>query len=193
VRGGLALLAACCALAVALLLLAGCGGDAAPVSTEVEQQPTTPTLSAAEQARVDARNQRRRAIQLERTFAPNRWREPGTTPPHRTVLRRLIVHDVKRGKGPALRGGEIVYADFVKTFWRSGKKFLVAWGPLRAEYLQLPGQAAGMRRGMIGMRPGGRRTIAMPRAISDVHPPDGSGNFTAAVVDIVLRKIVTEE
>jgi hypothetical protein len=178
-------------LALVLALLVGCGGGAAPVSTG-GAEPTTPTLSPKQQARADARAARRAQIRLERTFAPNPWREPGRTAPHDTPLKRLIVHDVKRGTGPAVKGDEIVYVDYVKTFWRSGRKFLVAWGPMRAQYLELATEAEGMRRGLIGMRPGGRRTIAMPRTISDVHPPDGSGTFVAAQVDVVLRKIVTE-
>jgi FKBP-type peptidyl-prolyl cis-trans isomerase len=185
VRGGLAL------LVIALTLLVGCGSDSAPESTGIAE-PTTPTLSAKEQARADARAAREERIRLERTFVPNPWPEPGTTAPHDKPLTRLIVHEVKRGSGPALTGKEVAYVDYVKTFWRSGQKFLVAWGPLRAEYLDLPSQAPGMRRGMIGMRVGGRRTIAMPKSISDVHPPDGSGRFTAAQVDVVVRKIVTE-
>jgi FKBP-type peptidyl-prolyl cis-trans isomerase len=107
-------------------------------------------------------------------------------------LKRLVVHDIKRGRGPALTGRENVYVDYVKTFWRSGRKVFAAWGPMRAEYVELATQMDGIRRGMIGMRPGGRRTIAMPRTISDVHPPDGRGTFVDAQIDVVLRKIVTE-
>jgi FKBP-type peptidyl-prolyl cis-trans isomerase len=173
--------------AVAVLLLAGCGGDSAPVSS-IAEAPAPPTLSPAQQRRADARAARRQRIQLERTFAPNPWKEPAASAAHpHGVPKHLIVREVERGSGPAVRGDENVYADFVKTYWRSGRKFLVAWGPLRAEYLSLSGQAAGIRRGMIGMRPGGRRTIVMPRAIGDVHDPDGTG-WEIAHVDIVLRK-----
>jgi hypothetical protein len=178
----------CCALAA---LLVGCGGGDASVSTGVAE-PATSTLSAKQQARADAREMRRRRIRIERTFAPNPWREPGTTPPHDRPLTRLIVHEIARGRGPALTGHELLYADYVKTFWRSGRKVYAAWGPLRAEYLELATAPDGIRRGMIGMRPGGRRVIAMPKSISDVHAPHGAGGFADAQIDIVLRKIITE-
>lgn len=194
-RRGRARPGAICAFAVALVaalaLLAGCGGDEAPQPTAISA-PASPALTPKQQARADARAARRARVELERTFAPNPWPEPGTTAPHDTPLRRLIVHEVKRGDGPALTGKEIVYFDYVKTFWRSGRKVYAAWGRLRAEYLDLATAPEGIRRGMIGMRPGGRRTIAMPKSISDVHPPDGSGTFVPAQIDVVLRKIVTE-
>jgi hypothetical protein len=179
-----------------VLGLAGCGGDEADrpagdsaSSTPAEQTPAP--LSPAAQARADARQRRLERLELERSFAPNPWREPAASPPHpHEPVRRLIVHDVKRGRGPALRGDETVYADFVKTYWRNGRKFLVAWGPQRAEYLELRSQAPGISRGMTGMRLGGRRTIAMPRAIGDVHAPNGEATWEEAHVDIVLRKIV---
>jgi hypothetical protein len=191
-------------------LLAGCGGDTAPSGqssgssagaerTTATQRPA-PRLSAAAQARADARRARadaRRArqdlLELERTFVPNPWREPAASPPHpHGTVKHLIVHEVKRGRGPALHGDEVVYANFVKTYWKSGRKFLVAWGPARFEYLDLPSQALGISRGMTGMRPGGRRTIVMPRAIGDVHDPDGTG-WEIAHVDIVLRQIVPRQ
>jgi FKBP-type peptidyl-prolyl cis-trans isomerase len=176
------------------VLLAGCGSNDTPVSTQTVQSATqsAPRLSPEQQARAEARKQRRAMIQQERTFAPNPYREPGPTTPHATPLRRLIVREVTRGRGPKLQGDEDVYANFVKTYWKSGRKFLTAWGPGRVEYLSLPGQAPGIRRGMTGMRPGGRRTIAMPATISDVHTPSGGAEFVAAQVDIVLRKILNE-
>jgi FKBP-type peptidyl-prolyl cis-trans isomerase len=190
VRGGLISLTVCCLLAA---LLAGCGGgDAASVSSDAET-PAQPTLTPAQQARADARAAHQRQLALERTFAPNPWREPAASPPHpHGTVKHLIVREIERGKGPAVRGDENVYVDFVKTYWKSGSKFLVAWGPSRANYFNLPSEAVGIRRGMIGMRPGGRRTIVMPRAIGDVHDPDGTG-WEIAHVDIVLRKILPTE
>jgi hypothetical protein len=197
--GGTHWVAGTSALLLVLIALAGCGGGSDSGSgsgsgSTAVAPPVTRTLSAAEQARANARAERRARVRLERTFAPNPWREPGTTARHpRGEPRRLIVRDVKLGRGPALTGHEIVYADFVKTFWLSGKKFLVAWGPHRAEYLDLEAQASGIRRGMTGMRPGGRRTIAIPRTIADVHPPDGSAGLVAARMDVVLRTILRRE
>jgi FKBP-type peptidyl-prolyl cis-trans isomerase len=217
VSGGLAsLVVACCTLAAlfaagrraggrssarrlagvscaVVAMLAGCGGGeadpAADSSGSATAQRTTPTVSAAEQARADAREQRRAQIELERTFAPNPWKEPGATPPHPRPLERLIVRELERGRGPPLSGDENVWVNFTKTYWRSGHKFLAAWGPLRADYFSLLAQAAGVRRGMIGMRPGGRRTIAMPERIADVHEEHGAA-MESANIDVVLRGVV---
>jgi FKBP-type peptidyl-prolyl cis-trans isomerase len=188
------LVGASCAVLLPLVLLAGCGGEAAPTSDSTPSataERTTATVSAAAQARAEARLQRKAQLQLERTFAPNPWRASGATPPHpHQPLEHLIVREVKRGRGPPLTGHENVWVNFVKTYWRSGRKFLVAWGPLRANYFSLPALPSGIRRGMIGMRPGGRRTIAIPEPIADVHEPHHRGGMEAANIDVVLRNIV---
>jgi hypothetical protein len=185
-----------CAGCLLVVALGGCGGgeaDRAATDDSVSSTAATKPLSPAAQARADARQRRLDRLTLERSFAPNPWREPAASPPHpHERVHRLIVHDVKVGRGPALRGDETVYADFVKTYWRNGRKFLVAWGPLRAEYLELRSQALGISRGMTGMRLGGRRTIVMPREIGDVHAPDNELRWEEAHVDIVLRKIVAD-
>lgn len=171
---------ACCALAAFAI---GCGGG-----DSSGDRPATISSAATTTASTPARTEEL-SPDDPRTFAPNPYPEPGTTAPHTEPLRRLIVRDIKRGRGPALRGDEAVYVDIVKTFWRSGDKFLDEWGPGKTGYLLVGTQAPGMRRGMIGMRPGGRRTIAMPGSISDVHSPQGN-SYVAAQVDLVLRKIM---
>src|SRR3954469_17618589 len=96
-------LAVCCLLTA---LLAGCGGDASSVSS-IAETSAPPALTPAEQARADARAAHQRQLELERTFAPNPWREPAASPPHpHGTVKHLIVHEIKRGSGPALRGDE---------------------------------------------------------------------------------------
>jgi FKBP-type peptidyl-prolyl cis-trans isomerase len=193
VRGGLTGLAlAGAVLLLMLLALAGCGDNSASVSStwSGEEAPTR-TLSEAQQARIERRRARREQLAIERTFVPNPYPRPGASRPHpHGKVTHLIVRDIVRGHGQALRGDEIVYADFVKTYWLNGKPFLTAWGPHRTAWLNLSAEAEGIRRGMVGLRPGGRRVIAIPRAIADVHPPDGSGGFVDARIDVVLRKIM---
>ncbi|MGN6190451.1 MAG: hypothetical protein ACTHOE_16290 [Conexibacter sp.] len=191
-RGGsVALLGACCAFA---LPLAGCGsGGASNSSASEEAAPpaTTQTLSAAEQARAEARRDRLERLKLERTFAPNPWREPGNGPPHpHGRITHVSIRDVKRGRGPALRGDETVYVNYVMTFWKSGKVFNHAWGPLRFEYFSLPQDASDIHRAIVGMRPGGRRVILLPAAVSQAHLPNGGGGYVDSRVDLVLRKIL---
>jgi hypothetical protein len=161
-------------------------------SSSVAAPPaTTQTLSREEQERATIRRDRLERIRLERTFAPNPYSEPGNSRPHpHGRVDRLVVRDIRRGRGPAVRGDDSVYANLAKSYWKSGIKFYAAWGPLRAEFLNLSSQAPGIRRGMIGMRPGGRRVIVMPGAISDVHEEHGGTGWEDARVDIVLRKIM---
>ena len=176
-----------CMLAIAL---AGCGsGSAGPASTtptsaaaQTAPAATTPSQAMHDGIVVDSRPP-------EESFVPNPYPEPAAPAghPHGDV-RQLIVRDIKRGKGPAASASDIVYADFVKSYYRSGRKFLVAWGPHRASYLALGAEAPGIARGIAGMRPGGRRTIVIPRDIADVHDPDGEG-FEIAVMQVVLRGI----
>jgi FKBP-type peptidyl-prolyl cis-trans isomerase len=180
--------------ALAALALAACGdGGSSSTSSAAAAPVTTQTLSREEQERANERRYRLERIKVEKTFVPNPVPEPGNTRPHpRGRVDRLVVRDIKRGRGPALRGDENVYADLSKTYWKTGVKFYAAWGRLRTEYLALSSQAPGISRGMTGMRPGGRRVILMPRTISDIHDPDGTG-WEDARVDIVLRKIVPTE
>jgi len=187
-RGCFAMLATCCAVAAAASTGCGSGGaSSSSVAAEPATPTTTRTLSAAEQARAD----RRRQLALERTFAPNPYREPGDARPHpHGRITRLAVREIKRGRGPAVHGKEVVYVNYVMTFWKSGKKFNEAWGPLRAEYRPLAEDPSGIPRAMIGMRPGGRRVILLPARISQAHEPNGGAGYVDARVDLVLRKIV---
>jgi FKBP-type peptidyl-prolyl cis-trans isomerase len=170
--------------------LTGCGDDSTAPSPSVAEQPARPP-TPAQQARADEREQRRKVLAMERTFAPNPWREPGASRPHpQGKVTRVIVREVKRGRGPALKGTESVYANFVKSDWRSGRKLVSAWGPGRFEFVSLT-QDPAMARGMTGMRPGGRRVIVIPRTMSDVHDPDSQTRFVDARVDIVLRQIIS--
>lgn len=176
-----------CALAA---LLAGCGGgDAATETSTVAEQPA---LTPAQQRRADERRRIEQRRELERTLAPNPYRRPSGPPPHpHQPVRRLVIRDVKVGRGPALQGDEIVYADFIRAYWRTGRVFYFAWGPMRAEAMNLAGAVEGVRRGMRGMRLGGRRIIVIPRAIADVHEPVDEQHWEDAYFDIVLRKIVS--
>jgi FKBP-type peptidyl-prolyl cis-trans isomerase len=191
VKGERLLLVASCVLATTLVSCGSGSESSAPSTGSSVAARTTPHHESAAQARRDAERQaledRRR---LERTFAPNPYRKPAAPPPHpHGNVRRLLVHDIERGHGPALAGDETVYVDFVKSYYRSGRVFLASWGPHRAEALRLELEAPGIERGMAGMRPGGRRTIVLPRGvIGDVHDPDGTG-WEIAVMQVVLRSI----
>jgi FKBP-type peptidyl-prolyl cis-trans isomerase len=186
--------AVCCLLTV----LGGCGGDAASTATDAgSPRPSAQAFAAtnaAAETRAAARARHAERVAFARSLKPNPWPEPGDTAPHpHGSIKRVIVRDVRLGHGPAVRGDEAVYVDYVKTYWLNGKKFDSSWGSSGPSYMLLPTQMAGIQRGMIGMRPGGRRVIVMPGAIADVDDPNGGPGYADARVDIVLRKIVPSE
>jgi FKBP-type peptidyl-prolyl cis-trans isomerase len=188
VRGKRSLFAVfCCLLAMAF---AGCGGDSTSSSS------TTSAQDAATQPSADASSGSEAAGEgPESSFAPNPYREPGTpgAHPHASVD-RLIVREVKRGRGLAARPGDSIYADYIGANYTTGHKFLRAWGhgtfPTEGMLLQVPNWMRGLVVGMTGMRPGGRRIIIVPRRLSDVDDPDRPNSYHQIVYwDVVLRLV----
>jgi peptidylprolyl isomerase len=112
-------------------------------------------------------------------------------------VRRLIVREVKRGRGPAVRPGDQVWADYIEANYTKGMRFNGGWKHGATENLVLIHDVwmRGLIRGMTGMRAGGRRQIIVPRHLSDVHPGDGdrAGYSYRQIVywDVVLRQVVS--
>lgn len=185
-----------CLLAAALI--AGCGSGSARSTSDAAAsaaaQDAALDATVAHREKVEAQREKDEAIEasprlLERSFAPNPYPEPAATRPHpHGDVKRVVIRELKRGSGTVAGARDVVYIDFVKTFYRSGRKFLVAWGPHRTAYAALAGEAPGIRRGIVGMRPGGRRTIVLPKIVGDVHGPSGEG-WEIAVMQVVLRRV----
>jgi len=187
-RGEHWLIAVCCCLLAAPF--AGCGGDSASSSPSktahgaaVTQTARTTTQAASE-------------ADPEHAFAPNPYREPNSPGPHpRARIDRLIVHELKRGRGLAVRPGDSVWADYIAANYTTGDKFLRAWGHQQFGtenmLLRVPDWMRGLVVGMTGMRPGGRRVIIVPRRLSDLDDPDRVGVSYRQVVywDVVLRSV----
>jgi len=96
---------------------------------------------------------------------------PGGEPPP-----ELVIHDVREGEGDPVEAGGTVNAHYVGIGWSSGAQFDASWdrgAPLR---LPLGRVIAGWRRGIPGMRPGGRRLLVIPPGLAyGDAPPPGSG------------------
>lgn len=181
-RGNRRGIVGCCMMLVAF---AGCGGDATSSRTATQAPAAAQTTSTAGS---DARNP------IEREFAPNPYREPRPPGAHpHARIDRVIVRELKRGSGPAVRPGDSVYADYIEANYTTGQKFLKAWRHERFGtenmLLQEPLWMHGLIAGMTGMRPGGRRVIIVPRRLSDIHDPDRAGYSYKQIVywDVVLR------
>lgn len=110
---------------------------------------------------------------------------PGGDPPD-----TLVIHDLIDGEGRAAEGTDTVNAHYVGIGWTSGEQFDSSWD--RGESLKFPLNRviAGWRRGIPGMRPGGRRVLVIPGELAYGNsPPPGSGigrNETLVfVVDLI--------
>jgi FKBP-type peptidyl-prolyl cis-trans isomerase len=135
---------------------------------------------------------------FERDFAPNPYHEPPSPGRHPGArVGRLIVHEIKQGKGPAIHGDANVWMDYIEANYTSGYEFMRVWGPHRAASMSLSSMMRGMLLGMQGMRPGGRRTILVPPQLSDVEPGDadrrGKSYREVVYFDVVLRSVLRPE
>jgi hypothetical protein len=190
--GGRSLLVAGCVLAA---LLAGCGGSSTGSRAPVTAAVTSPTTQAQPSSTEDEQP-------APPKLAPNPVKEPteASVRPHPGArVARVIVHDVKRGTGPAVRPGDGVEMDYIESNWTSGHKFMRAWGgppwPTAEVILRPDLVMRGLIIGMTGMRVGGHRRILVPRRLSDVNDSDRRGNSYKEIVyyDVVLRAITTRD
>jgi hypothetical protein len=179
-------------------MLASCGESDRSARSERTPAPaasvrTPPPLSPEEARRAAARREAALLRQAERElhFAPNPWPRPRAIRPHPGAhVRRIMVRDVKTGRGPVLGRGEDFWGEFIQAYHRSGTVYHGAWG--RPVYIVRAAGSIGFNRGVTGMRPGGRRVIVIPRRLADVHDPDGTG-WEIGYVDVVLRAVVPPE
>jgi FKBP-type peptidyl-prolyl cis-trans isomerase len=197
VKGERLLGVACCVLATALVGCGGSSGSTAHTGTTATRSQTSVAESGSTQEQHGAASAEARAPTRRGSgFAPNPYREPGTPGPHPGAkVDRVIVHDIKIGRGTAVRPGDSVWADYIAANYTTGHKFLRAWGhgPFGTENMGLvsPNWMRGLIIGMTGMRPGGRRTILVPRRLSDLADADRAGNSYHEIVywDVVLREV----
>jgi len=190
VMGGRRSCIARCALTVTL---AGCGSGASPSSHADRRAPpqtAAQTVATTPQPKPDPRSALDRNGRVVR-FAPNRWRKPrkASIRPHPGFgTKRVLIHDVKRGRGPAVRPHDYVFVDFIEANYVTGETFNGTWrqNPLGGVILATEERLRGLVIGMRGMRPGGRRTIIVPRNLSGIEP-DHAEYRKIVYWDVVLR------
>jgi hypothetical protein len=167
--------------------MAGCGNesstpdDARPVATSTQTQtpePAEPQLDTVH------------------GLAPNPWKEPAgwrLRPHPHAQLDRVVVRDLKKGHGPAVRRHDYVFIDFIEADYRRAYKFNRSWGGgpyATAGVILTPAERwRGMVIGMRGMRPGGRRRILVPPRLAGIEPRHAEYG-TVVYWDVVLRKIL---
>jgi hypothetical protein len=186
VRGGLTLLAVCCALAA---LSTGCGDDAS-TSSAGDSRPAAAVTEAQTQT---AENSPPR-LDTVHGVVPNPLKEPSRLRPHpHAQLDHVVVRDLKKGHGPAARDHDYVFMDYIEADYRRGFKFYRSWGgpPYgTAGVILTPTERwRGMVIGMRGMRPGGHRRILVPPRLAGIEPRH-SEYGTVVYWDVVLLKIL---
>jgi peptidylprolyl isomerase len=166
-----------CALA---LPLAACGGDDSSSSEKPASAPSggpTPSADEAVGALADS-------ISKDTKVKPVVAIPAGGTPS------KLTKQDIVTGKGKAAKPGDTVSVQYVGSSWSTGSEFDSSWD--KGQPFSFPlgqGQVIpGWDRGVVGMKPGGRRLLVIPPDLgygAQGSPPKIAANETLAfVVDL---------
>jgi peptidylprolyl isomerase len=138
------------ALLVALLAVAGCGGDdssnesaATPEATATETPAVTPSATDTPQASA---------------------KKPTVKVPKGNPPKKLVIKDLREGTGPTAKAGQTVTVQYVGANFKDGKQFDASWD--RGEPFSFPlgggGVIQGWDQGVPGMKVGGRRMLVIP-------------------------------
>ena len=105
----------------------------------------------------------------------------------------MLVREIKRGRGPAVRAHDMVFIDYIEGNYRTGNGFNRSWAggqyATTGAILTPRGSARGLLAGMKGMRPGARRQIVAPPRLGGLE--QGHADYHVFIYwDVVLRKIL---
>ena len=148
----------CCAAIAVALVIAGCGSDSGS-STSANDQTTTGSTTPG----------RTILHYITREAKPT---NPGPHPGAR--VDRLIIKDIRRGTGPALRAGDSGIFEFISTNWVTGRRVDESWHRRRPFETQIEKNVVidGWWQGIPGMRVGGRRQIIIPPSLGFTTSPE---------------------
>src|SRR5262245_52450215 len=145
------------ALLVALLALAGCGGDDNNSSDESTATPEAAATETATPAAAPTAEAKKPTVKVPKGKAP----------------KKLVIKDLKEGTGPAAQAGQTATVQYVGVNFKDGKQFDASWD--RGEPFSFPlggGQVIqGWDQGVQGMKVGGRRLLVIPPDLG--YGPDG--------------------
>ena len=165
-----------CSAAVAIALaIGGCGSDSGSSSTSGGGDQTT-TGAAAPAQRI--------LHYITREAKP---RNPGPHPGAR--VDHLIIRDIRKGTGPAIRAGDSGIFEFIATNWVTGRRLEESWHRKRPFETQIEHNVVidGWWQGIPGMRTGGRRQIIIPPALGFTTNPgltDATTFFDVVLVEL---------
>jgi peptidylprolyl isomerase len=178
------------ALALAALVLPGCGGGDSGTTTQATQTETQTQTQNQGSRSPRARKVEPTAAEAAITRKPKVPKGRGKAPAG------LGVEDLIVGKGRQAAAGDLVSVQYVGVLFDNGKEFDASWkGSRPGPPFQFPlggGQVIpGWDQGVAGMRAGGRRKLIIPAELAygaQGYSPDIPPN-AALIFDIDLKKI----
>ena len=165
----------CGAAIAAMLIAAGCGsGSSSKTSTQARTTTRTPAATAY--------------VYVTNIAKP---RGPGPHPGAR--VDHLIIRDLRKGIGPAIRVGDTGTFEFIATNWVTGRAIESSWQRPRQFETQIEHNVVigGWWQGIPGMRVGGRRQIIIPPALGFTTNPELQHATT--YFDVVLNRFTPQQ
>jgi FKBP-type peptidyl-prolyl cis-trans isomerase len=100
----------------------------------------------------------------EKQGSPSKKTKPKVKAPSGPPPKKLVIRDLKKGKGPAAKAGDKVSVQYVGVNYKSGKQFDASWdrGEPFSFTLGEGGVIPGWEEGVEGMKVGGRRELIIP-------------------------------
>jgi len=168
----------CSAAVVVALAVGGCGSDSS--------EPSSTSTSAGGGQATNGASAPTQTVLHYITREP-KPRGPGPHPGAR--VDRLIIRDVRVGRGPALQAGDNGIFDFIATNWVTGRKLDESWRRNRPFETHIEHNVVidGWWQGIPGMRTGGRRQLIIPPSLGFTTNPELADATT--FFDIVLIEI----
>jgi FKBP-type peptidyl-prolyl cis-trans isomerase len=147
----------CCAVIAVAIAVAGCGSDS-DSSTSASNGQTTSSTTPGQTV----------LHYITREAKP---RNPGPHPNAR--VDHLIIRDIRKGQGRAIRAGDRGIFEFIASDWVTGRRLEEAWHRRRPFETQIEHNVVidGWWQGIPGMRTGGRRQIIIPPSLGFTTNP----------------------
>jgi peptidylprolyl isomerase len=138
--------------AVAAIAFGGCGGDDKGTTADI---PAGPAPSAPPPPKASSN--------LKDTKSKPTIAKPKGAPP-----KKLVVRDIVKGKGRAAKKGDQLSMQYVGVTFDDGQQFDSSWDSGSPIDLKLGtgGVIEGWDRGLVGIKPGGRRELIIPSKLA---------------------------
>jgi peptidylprolyl isomerase len=93
--------------------------------------------------------------------------KPTVRVPSGPAPRRLVVKDIRKGFGPAVKAGDAIEIQFVNINIKTRSRYESDWQDNGTVWrLGEPGLSEGFERGIVGMKVGGRREVIIPAKLA---------------------------